>query len=586
MTTHEGFLELAAAAIDFELEPEERAELDRHLAECDSCRRTAAAYRDDAATIAYGPAPRLESAQSVAILAAALRPPRSGPPVRLLAIAALVAVLGTGLLVAGMEILRRPDDPIVAVVSPSPSDQSSPPPSVEMSPQPSTSDGATSLPPTATQGPAGSPTVGSIQVRGNGQELGTSIRMVPGRAGDLYVSIPATGGTVLGRLDATGAPAAGWPVFLPGSESCDQLLPVASGSVRLICHRPAAEDGLGGMIARVHAFDSNGKRLPGWPVEIEDVVTGRMVLDDLTLLVKPYLGDVSETDVPEPVFLGIVEADGTSRRGAEVEFECCEHSWAIGPDGTGYGTTHRGWDTSVQTDIEAFGPDGLLAGWPITIDGNVSELAFDAQGRVYAVVGSPDEEPTRTIVLDRDGRTLPSGSNPQAIVSTSLWVGAGPGYPGAPLVAADGTAFILGSVDGQTDVLALDPSGQRIAGWPYHSDLGLQATGFCGDQDTGCGWFVATPTIGSNNVLFLTLEAASAGAGGSIVAIGRDGRVVDGWPVGLTRPGSAFWSVVVGGDGTAYAMAVEPEPNGSHSATILAIAPDSDVIYNVTIVEP
>src|SRR5687767_2488587 len=152
-----------------------------------------------------------------------------------------------------MEILRRSDDPIVAVVSPSPTNSSSPGPSVDASPRPSA---PTPQPSTATQRPAGSPSVGSIQVRGDGSELGTLIRMVPGTAGDLYVSIPATDGTVLGRLDGTGAPAPGWPVFLPGSESCDQLLPVASGSVRLICHRPAAEEGLGGMIARVHAFDS------------------------------------------------------------------------------------------------------------------------------------------------------------------------------------------------------------------------------------------------------------------------------------------------------------------------------------------
>ena len=62
--------------------------------------------------------------------------------------------------------------------------------------------------------------------------------------------------------------------------------------------------------------------------------------------------------------------------------------------------------------------------------------------------------------------------------------------------------------------------------------------------------------------------------------------MIDGWPVTLTRRGSEFWSIVVGPDGTAYAMAIEPEPNGSHSATILAIAPDSDIRYNVTIVEP
>ena len=586
MTIHEGFLELAATAIDFELEPEERAELDRHLAGCDSCRRTAAAYREDAATVAYGPGPRLESGQSVAILAAALRPAKSRPPVRLLAIAALLAVLGTGLLVAGMEILRRLDDPIVAVVSPSPSNPSSPLPSLESSPQPSAPGGATPQPPAATQRPAGSPTVGSIQVRGNGQDLGTLIRMVPGAAGDLYVSIPATDGTVLGGLDATGAPAPGWPVFLPGSESCDQLLPVASGSVRLVCHRPAAEEGLGGMIGRVHAFDSNGQSLPGWPIEIDDVVIGRMVQDELTLLVKPYLGDVSEPDTREPVFLVIVDADGNARKGGEVQFECCEHSWAIGPDGIGYGTTHRDWDTSVKTDIEAFGPDGLRAGWPITIDGNVSELAFDGQGRVYAVVSSPTADRARTIVLDRDGRTLPSGSNDQAIVSSSLWTGAGPGYPGAPIVAQDGTAFIVSSAYEMTDVLAIDPSGQRVAGWPYHSDLGLQETGFCPPGDTGCGGFRVAPAIGPGNILHVVHARPSTTGGGSVVAIGRDGRVIDGWPVTLTRPGSEFWSVVVGANGTAYAMAVEPEPNGSHSATILAIAPDSDILYNVTIVEP
>jgi hypothetical protein len=35
-----------------------------------------------------------------------------------------------------------------------------------------------------------------------------------------------------------------------------------------------------------------------------------------------------------------------------------------------------------------------------------------------------------------------------------------------------------------------------------------------------------------------------------------------------------------------YALAIEPEPNGAHSATILAIAPDSTVQFNVTVVEP
>jgi hypothetical protein len=87
-------------------------------------------------------------------------------------------------------------------------------------------------------------------------------------------------------------------------------------------------------------------------------------------------------------------------------------------------------------------------------------------------------------------------------------------------------------------------------------------------------------------VIYLPLLASSEGVGGSLVAVGVDGRVRSGWPLELTRPGSEFWSVVAGPDGTVYALAIEPEAADTSSATILAIAPDSSVIYSATIVEP
>jgi hypothetical protein len=70
------------------------------------------------------------------------------------------------------------------------------------------------------------------------------------------------------------------------------------------------------------------------------------------------------------------------------------------------------------------------------------------------------------------------------------------------------------------------------------------------------------------------------------VAVGRDGAVVPGWPVGLRRAASGFWSVVVGPDGTVFALAVEPETGGKSSATILGIAPDSTVRWHTTVIEP
>jgi hypothetical protein len=125
-----------------------------------------------------------------------------------------------------------------------------------------------------------------------------------------------------------------------------------------------------------------------------------------------------------------------------------------------------------------------------------------------------------------------------------------------------------------------------MAGWPFQSNLGIEDIGSCGLQDTGCGGFRATPAVGADNVLYLVQQAANTADGSRIVAIGQDGRVVDGWPVELRRSGSEFWSITAGTDGTVYALAIEPEPNGAHSATILSIAPNSDVLFNVTVVEP
>ena len=155
--------------------------------------------------------------------------------------------------------------------------------------------------------------------------------------------------------------------------------------------------------------------------------------------------------------------------------------------------------------------------------------------------------------------------------------GAGPSEP-AVLVAADGAAFLL-SYDERT-VYGLDPSGQTMAGWPYQADRGPQWRGSCPADVTGCGVDLSTAAVGPGDVLYLPRT------GGSLVAIGPDGRVRPGWPVVLTRPGAEFWSVVVGSDGTAYALAIEPEAGERSSATILAIGPEGRVRYRVTVVEP
>jgi hypothetical protein len=107
---HDEVLELAAAAIDFDLSPAERSVLDGHLAECASCRRRIAAFEaDQRAMFALPrlvPAPSTSAAIRVRVVRRQ-RLPRS--MIRTLAIAAAVALLAVTALTLGAQIVRRLD---------------------------------------------------------------------------------------------------------------------------------------------------------------------------------------------------------------------------------------------------------------------------------------------------------------------------------------------------------------------------------------------------------------------------------------------------------------------------------------------
>ncbi|MEO7664480.1 MAG: hypothetical protein ABIV26_05085, partial [Candidatus Limnocylindrales bacterium] len=70
------------------------------------------------------------------------------------------------------------------------------------------------------------------------------------------------------------------------------------------------------------------------------------------------------------------------------------------------------------------------------------------------------------------------------------------------------------------------------------------------------------------------------------VALGPDGGMRAGWPVELRHAGAEFWSIAVGADGIVHALAIEPENATTSSATIVAFAPDSSVVYRSTVIEP
>lgn len=416
------------------------------------------------------------------------------------------------------------------------------------------------------------PASADLPVGRSAREIEADVLMAPGPSGTLLVSIPTLTGSVLALLDRDGTPRPGWPITV--DDSCTVLLPLEDGSVRVVC-RPSvfetAED------VRAFAFDAGGYPLAGWPVQIGSGVNvaGRMVGDALTLI----------AGVPS-VSVRLLAPDGTIRQGAEVSHECC-YGWAVAPDGIAYGSM---WGPTPPYDsrITAVDAVGERAGWPVQFEGRTSAPAFAPDGRIVVAVGPFARDSSRVLVFDRRGTAVSATANLPLLTVLPLGSGdvdCGPsGSPRAPIVGDDGTIFVWSELD--STVFALDGSLKVRRGWPFEPSRPLQSRFYEDPRaELSCS-SLASPAVGPGSTLYLPLQARDETVGGSLVAVGQDGRVRPGWPVELKRPGAEFWSVVVGSDGTVHALAIEPEAGDAYSASILAIAPDSTVLSTTTIIDP
>ena len=453
--------------------------------------------------------------------------------------------------------------PAVATGTPDASPPSPGPTAQPTTPEPSGTPGAL---------PASSPVPAQLPVRESAEYWADAVRMTPGPAGGLYLSIPTDRGFVVVLLDSTGKPRPGWPIALADT-LCYAPVPAADGSIRVVCTLSDVN------ASRAYAFRSDGRPMASWPVELPGLAWAapRIIGDEL---------DVMTYGNPGALRLVTVAPDGTVRTGTPYATPDAQ-TWRaqLGPDGTGYLLALPPTPATADTKITAFDLNGVRPGWLARVTGWATELAFGPEGRLYVTEGQEGKRPSRILVFDHAGRPLPIGSDALPVAATNDYQGAGPiGGLAPPIVAADGTSFFV-SVDGGTTVYALDASGRVVAGWPYLEAIGLQ-WGYCAPGATGCGVWRATPSVGPGDVLYLLHPPRDKTIGGSLVAIGPDGRVRPGWPVVLVRPGAEFRSVIVGPDGTAYAVVVEPEGGGHYSATLLAIAPDGTVRYRTAIVEP
>lgn len=398
---------------------------------------------------------------------------------------------------------------------------------------------------------------------------------------------------MLARLDGAGRPGAGWPIEIANTSSCTQILPVDDGSVRVVCDatdlpRPEIDDA----DVRIHAFDSSGRSMAGWPVRLRPGF-GRMLGDELVYFAVQWLTDTLELgQISHEARLTRVAADGRVRTGTPWPLieRYGEEEWSIGPDGVAYGTfLQTGPDgTAPASELHAVAFADRPFGFPVAIDGIASTPDFDDAGRLHVTVAGPGpERAARTMIFDTRGR-LVSRSDDLGVVAADECVGIEGTCetPAPPLVGPDGTAYVLDAGFAGTTAAAVDSSGEIPTGWPVRSGADRQARGFCPPTDVCEGYALAMPAIGPGSVLHLLHAAASPSVGGSIVAIDPDGRVRQGWPIELRRPGAAFWSVVVGSDRTAHALAIEPESGGPFSATILSIDPDGTVRAATTVMEP
>jgi len=447
--------------------------------------------------------------------------------------------------------------------------------------------GAGSTGPTASPSPH-RPASASLPVHGHALELGEGVRMTPGPNGTLFVALPRSGGSVLTQFDRNGRPTPGWPIEIKGSTSRGLLLPVADGSVRTVC---TMENPEGNMVDPTVAFayDPTGGLLDGWPVElIDNVLAGRMIGDDLIVVVSSPRSDVVESGKPtDDVALATIAASGELQRGTSVPvFEtCCR--WTIGPDGVVYFVgVEKGADVGFDevSRITALDLAGIRPGWPITVDGTGSRPASGPDGQIVVTVSSYVRGTTRVLSFDPDRTASSSAELSPPTSSYAETGGCQPSQPQAPVIDENGRIFVWSEMD--DTILALDPSLEQRGGWPYRTATTLvRPDSRYVQEDAFCPGLTA-PTVGPDGTLYLSVQATDATVGGSLVAVDPVGRERAGWPVALRRPGGEFWSGAVGADGTVYALAVELESSRTSSASVLAIAPDSTVLYTTTIIDP
>ncbi|MEO8469151.1 MAG: zf-HC2 domain-containing protein [Chloroflexota bacterium] len=578
MTDHRRAIELAATAIDFELDDADRRTLDEHVDTCPSCRADMLALRKDAAALAdlVTVAPPAWVRQAIGR--------RRGPRRAVLLVAAALVLVGTvGVALAvGAALIDLPAPTSSPIQLPS-----ARPTNALGSPVP------TDVSPTSTHGalPVAQPTTFPVNAG--------SVSIGPGPDGSTWVLVDqpavlqgAASTSVIGLLDAAGKAVSGWPISFTGWSCGDagppHPLAVASdGSLRLLCVEDTDSEGPRRHVAM--AFSADGRSQPGWPVELGDVmdVPPVVVGDELRLLARQIAStDGTSGSVQAAAWwLVSVSAGGIVEVGQRFSVADAAGNFDVrlAADGVAYrvGSAYRAGEVvPAVSSIDAIDLTGERSGWPVSIEGYASHPSIGPDGRLVITrgVGQGRAAATQVMVIDPGGggATAVSDLFPMALLDDTTGAG---GVPLAPIFGGDGAIYVIGSDPTGQRVYVVKPDGQGGGVPSIRLRMPLQTVGSCSSQDTGCGVSRVPPVVGPDGTLYVPESVVgeggglSASAGGSLLAISRDGSSLPGWPVDLPDPMAGFWSVLVRADGTVEALAASPTDAGAEW-TLMVLGPD------------
>jgi hypothetical protein len=161
----------------------------------------------------------------------------------------------------------------------------------------------------------------------------------------------------------------------------------------------------------------------------------------------------------------------------------------------------------------------------------------------------------------------------------------------SPVVAADGSIFVVGADESGQRVFVVDPpvAGRGLV--PPRLVMPLQPQGACDGLDIGCGVWRVPPVVGPSSTLYVPESAVGEGgglassSGGSLVAIAQNGAPPAGWPIFLPDSMAGYWSLIARADGTVDALSVVTTDDGDEW-TLVILGANGTPRASTAIVQP